>query len=900
MNDDLIHVLYVDDERDVLEIGKRFLEKSGEFAVDTCPSVLKAFNHLKTVRYDAIISDYQMPEMDGIEFLKNIRSEGNSIPFIIFTGRGREEIVIDALNAGADFYLQKGNDLKSVYTELIHKIQHSISKRQVDQALKKSECNYRNLIENAREAIAVVQDDEFKMFNPQCVKISGYSENELLTNPFTQFLHPEDRDQVFEQYSKRINGENIPSHNPFRLIRKDGTIRWVDLNSIAIIWEDRPATLNFLIDITEQKNAEDALRDSKALYHEFFKTSLDSLFFTTLDGKWFDFNDSLIELFGYETREEMLQIPVISVYAHQENRDYFTKHIEQKGYIKEYPAQGIKKDGTIFDVLITAVCRRNEDGSVKGYLGTIRDITEYNKTKAQLLNHQENLESQIKERTNQLENRNSDLKREIDERYRIEDELRQTLEGIKTLNLKVQESEAKFRSLAESINEGITRIDRNHRHQYVNHSMKLQTGINIEDFIDKTHRELGFPDTISDELEKMIDSVFDTGMKIQNEFLLPNGIRVEINTVPEYSSNDEIKHVIMSGRDITDRKRMENELKESEERYRRIIETAQEGIIILDPQYHIISINGYMAELLEYSQDEMQGRPLIDFLDSSELTSHEHITEERKRGISGKFERLYRTKNGKKVWGLVSSTPIFKDNGFAGAFAMVTDITERKRAEEAIRQVNRKLNLLSSITRHDIKNQVSIIDGFLAIIKKKQLDPSIDYYLQKVTNAAERISSMIQFTREYEKIGVNSPVWHNIRTLVDSAITQTPSEQGYVKNDISADIEVFSDPLIIKVFYNLMDNSIRYGGKITTIRFSAKKHENNYILIFEDDGTGIPEEEREKIFEYGYGKNTGLGLFLSREILAITGLTIKETGEPGQGARFEIIVSNGMWRFIDD
>jgi len=108
---------------------------------------------------------------------------------------------------------------------------------------------------------------------------------------------------------------------------------------------------------------------------------------------------------------------------------------------------------------------------------------------------------------------------------------------------------------------------------------------------------------------------------------------------------------------------------------------------------------------------------------------------------------------------------------------------------------------------------------------------------------------------------------------------------------------VFADPLIAKVFYNLIDNAVRYGGKITTIRFSVKELDDRHVVICEDDGDGVVAEEKEKIFERGFGKNTGMGLFLSREILSITGIAIRETGEPGNGVQFEITVPEGAYRF---
>jgi signal transduction histidine kinase len=155
---------------------------------------------------------------------------------------------------------------------------------------------------------------------------------------------------------------------------------------------------------------------------------------------------------------------------------------------------------------------------------------------------------------------------------------------------------------------------------------------------------------------------------------------------------------------------------------------------------------------------------------------------------------------------------------------------------------------------------------------------------------------MIRFTKEYEQIGVNAPAWQDCHMLIDTAIKEAPLGRVIVKNDLPAGIEVFADPLIVRVFYNLMDNAARYGGRITTIRFSALESGGDQVIVCEDDGVGVPQDEKEKIFDRGFGKNTGLGLALSREILAITGITIRETGEAGKGAMFEMVVPKGGYR----
>jgi len=165
-----------------------------------------------------------------------------------------------------------------------------------------------------------------------------------------------------------------------------------------------------------------------------------------------------------------------------------------------------------------------------------------------------------------------------------------------------------------------------------------------------------------------------------------------------------------------------------------------------------------------------------------------------------------------------------------------------------------------------------------------------------MATASDSISAMIRFTREYESIGVNAPAWQEVSLLADSSSKDISFGQIRLINDIPHGIEVYADPLIGRVFFNLMDNAVRHGGKITTIRFSVEEQDDRHIVVCEDDGDGIVAEEKEQIFDRGFGKNTGIGLFLAREILSITGIGIHETGEPGKGARFGMTVPTGAWR----
>ena len=167
-------VLYVDDDQLLLDLCRSFLEKSGDFRIEITNSAPDAIEKIKNTSYDAIVSDYQMPEMDGIEFLKRVRESGNSIPFIIFTGKGREEVVIEAINSGADSYIQKGGDTKAQFAELAHKIRQIVRRSKAEQTLKESEARYRAIFQNTSDIIWVLdQEGRIIYTSPSTERILG-------------------------------------------------------------------------------------------------------------------------------------------------------------------------------------------------------------------------------------------------------------------------------------------------------------------------------------------------------------------------------------------------------------------------------------------------------------------------------------------------------------------------------------------------------------------------------------------------------------------------------------------------------------------------------------------------------------------------------------------------------
>jgi signal transduction histidine kinase len=211
----------------------------------------------------------------------------------------------------------------------------------------------------------------------------------------------------------------------------------------------------------------------------------------------------------------------------------------------------------------------------------------------------------------------------------------------------------------------------------------------------------------------------------------------------------------------------------------------------------------------------------------------------------------------------------------------------------------KKLNILSSITRHDILNQLMVLGGYLLLSKDTVKDPELLTFMKKEEEAVTSIRRQIEFTRYYENIGVNAPQWQDIAETIRSSISPLITE-GITSEINFTGVEVFADPLISKVFYNLAENSIRHGDRVTLIRCRFFETDAGAVITYEDNGTGIPSEDKERIFRKGFGKHTGLGLFLSREILAITSITIRENGEPENGVRFEILIPRDMFRIVHD
>jgi len=352
-----------------------------------------------------------------------------------------------------------------------------------------------------------------------------------------------------------------------------------------------------------------------------------------------------------------------------------------------------------------------------------------------------------------------------------------------------------------------------------------------------------------------------------------------------------------ANQDITERKRMEEELQKKNAELQTLIDNIPDLAWLMDAESRFIAVNRKFADMVGVDPATLVGNT-CDICFGAEAA--EKFNEENRKMMASKGpavveESFIGAGNGRSIFETIRS-PILESSGkVIGMVGIARDITQRKKTEEAVRLANKKLNLLSSITRHDVLNQLTVVLGYLRMAEEQATDPVLRDYLTKMGKAGEMARRQIEFTKEYQEIGVRLPRWQDVGSTIEQATKNLDRGEVTLSVDLR-DVEVFADPLLEKVFYNMAENALRHGGKLTKIQFFAENSGDCLRIVCEDDGVGVPASEKQNIFERKYFKHTGFGLFIAKEVLAITGLSIRETGTPGEGARFEVLVPAAAYR----
>lgn len=317
-------------------------------------------------------------------------------------------------------------------------------------------------------------------------------------------------------------------------------------------------------------------------------------------------------------------------------------------------------------------------------------------------------------------------------------------------------------------------------------------------------------------------------------------------------------------------------------------------ISLITPEGRILRTNKAADSLFSTPIGQIVGMNCFELVHGAVCTNHDcprrRMLESKKREIT---EIPIRDGTG---WLQVIVDPIFNSHGdVVSAVHIVRDITEQMRSQKALEQAKKKLNLLNYVTFNDIQNMIFTLSGYQHLVNEKVKDTPVSSIIARQDEILQKITHSLKFAQSYQDLGLKPSRWQNANHIFLLAISHLDLRE--IRHTVLLDgLEIFADPLLEQVFQILADNTLTHGKTATQMTFRYIAGPEYVTLFFEDNGTGIPEDTKKKIFLPDFQKKKGVGLFLAREILEITGISICETGEPGKGARFEMTVPRGMWR----
>ena len=829
-------MLYVDDEPALLELTQIFLSDHVDMDIETDP--LKVMGRLRSTPYDVMVSDYQMPGMDGIRLLKEIRAAGFDIPFILFTGKGREEVAIDALNNSATFYLQKGGDPAVQFGELCNAIVQLNRRKQVERSLVESEKRYRDVVENAQTIILKLSlDGKLTYMNQYGLNFFGISEAaaglvaESIATQVVQslnFVRGKLKDVLADP--QRLSDRTVA--HPLML--KDGRKVWVSW-TITIIRDEQSEARELLVfgtDITPAKEAEIDLQRSISLTRASLDTSDEGILVVGNDLTILDHNLRYKEIWGI-TWEFKGKIDMGLVYSITREKikdpesqiDFIEQCLREPDAERQRVLELV--DGRVLEEYTTPFRIGNE---TVGRFWSYKDIT-----------------------------------------------------NIRQAEREIVESEERLRSLSDNAFEGII-ISNGGIIIDFNEALCNLTGYSPEELKGRAVLTLLTEDSrqiVREQTRKRSTDPFEV------QIVRKDGRIIDVQVRDRFSTWKGKEARIGAVQDITERKR-------AEEQRSKLLEAIPDFVIVTDNEGIITFANRLTLEHSGYTMAELAGKNIAEFIAPEDVDKA--VTNLRRmHGVQlGPVQYRLIMKDGRKVI-LEANGDIIRGTGGEplGMVIIGRDISEHLRLESSLREANSKLRIMTSVTRHDTLNKLMVLRGLLELNRRRSKSPGMDESIDKMVRTVDLLVEQADFIKEYQNMGASNPEWQSVREVFERACCRF--EHADVRFDNAADgLKVYADPMLEKVFSNLIDNSLKHGQSVKNVRIGWKAVDREVVITYRDDGVGINAGQRKHLFEEGYGQDHGLGLYLAKEILAITGISISEKGDHS-GARFEIVVPSGSF-----
>jgi PAS domain S-box-containing protein len=640
-----MHILHVDDNLDDLELIKiQLLRHDPQLQIHWAESAEKANEVLKKQEIDCVICDYQMPKINGLQFLRSLRRRKFGKPFIFLTGQGSEEVAADAMRAGADAYYTKETGLAHYHRMLItirkvvEAYHHKQEKQEAIKALRLSEERYRRIVETAEEGIWSIDRRGITTFvNSRMAELLGYVVDEMLGRSVFRYIDDEWKQEVLKRFG---DGRGLAkSQFEFKFRRKDGGEIWglVTANPILDDSGRFQAGLAMITDITDRKRSLDALRESEERFRTVFLTSPDAVNIHRLeDGLFVDVNEAFTSITGYRAEEVIGKTSLeIDMWYDPADRENLVKLLERDGYVKNMEAKFRLKDGRVRIGLLSA--RIINLNSVPHILAVTRDIHD-----------------------------------------------------IKPAEESLRESEAKFRSLFESSKDMVFITTTDGRFKDVNNSGCELTGYSKDELL-ATNVETLYAD--SGDRRAFRSNIETRGFVKEYPLLLvrKDGEKVNVLITASLQKNRQGEITGYQGiiRDVTVRTKAERELKNQEEKYRNLFNYSNDMIILHDLAGNIIDVNNQGLAKLGYSLDEILALKISDLHPAESSAASKRAFDAIKSHGKVIFDILFKKKSGEFFEAEVSSS-MFEVRGARLIQGIVRDVTDRKRVDEALRKSEEK------------------------------------------------------------------------------------------------------------------------------------------------------------------------------------------------------------------
>jgi len=948
---------------------------AGEIDVDTVSSVYEASEKLKQTDYDAVVSDYQMPGKDGLEFLKELREKGNTVPFIVFTGKGRELVAITALNLGADRYIDKHGDPETVYYELAHAIHHAVDRRSAQIESLKREAKLEAILESSPEAITVIDlNGKIVECNQKALDMLGYSsKDELIGRNGFAFVAEKDRGRAKGNLAKVLD------HGPMKNIEyialtKDGTEFSAEL-SASVVEDSSGNPMGFASitkDITERKKAERELR----IKDDALASSFGAVAFADLEGNLTYVNNSFLRTWGYANDKEVLGRPAAEFWLAKEKAVEIMKALnDEEGWIGELTAK--KKDDSTFEAQLSASLVKDETGKPLYMMGSFLDVTERRKAGQSLKESEERYRGLVELAPDgivavNVEGIVTSVNRSFLTLLGYDSEEGIVGKPFTELVTMRREDIPRFQGMFMSLMKGespspseflYVRRDGTSRWAEVHPALMIKDGKPVglqaimrdvterkkaeealretKDYLDNLLNYANAPVIVWDNERKisLFNNAFEALTGYKKEFMLGRNIevlfpplqRTEVlqtieratrgekwqsvevpilckdeetrtalwNSANIHDKDGNIVATIAQGQDITQRKALEDALRDAKEKWASLTENTDDVVMIVDSEGIIQYIN---RTIPPYTPEETVGKTVYEYVPREQ---HDVMRSSLKKTFETGVPLSYVvSSNIPKIgtmWFETKIVPVKVDEKTVSVIMMSTDITELRNAEERLKEANmklvvtnEKLHVVGGLTRHDVRNKLSAVTGNVYLLRQKLTeDPKALEQLKDMEAAVRLVEKIFEFARIYEKLGTEQLVNMDVGEAVDGAVSLFSGLKGVKVVNECGGLTVLADSLLNQLLYNLVDNSLKYGEKVRQIKIHCNMLNADQLeLVYEDDGVGIPDNMRSNLFKEGFtsGKGTGYGLFMIRRICEVYGWTIQETGKQGKGAQFTMLI----------